>query len=294
MNTKNGAAASVQSLIYVHVPKAAGSSLNTVINRQYPRRAIHTIEGSNVQASIEAFKQLPTSQRETIQCLKGHMRFGLHEYMPQPCVYFSMLRDPVERVLSTYYFILRRPGHYMYERVVGGNVTLEAYVASRMAVIAHNGQTRIFAGLPVDQDEDPPPDLLERAKRNLRQHFVVVGLVERFDESLILMKRRLGWHSVYYVRRNVTRDRPNRADLPASTIRLIEQANELDMELYTFVEELLADSLRQEGPALQREVRRLQTVNGLLSAAWAGLGWVGLRKTVLKVRVALRPGARRQ
>ena len=49
--------------------------------------------------------------------------------------------------------------------------------------------------------------MLERAKRNLDEHFSWLGMTERFDESLILLRRTFGWRDVRYVSRNVSRSR---------------------------------------------------------------------------------------
>ena len=41
-------------------------------------------------------------------------------------------------------------------------------------------------------------EMLEQAKHNLRDDIVYFGLTERFDESLVLAKRRLGFRSILY------------------------------------------------------------------------------------------------
>ena len=41
-------------------------------------------------------------------------------------------------------------------------------------------------------------EMLEQAKHNLREELVFFGLTERFDESLVLAKRRLGFRSILY------------------------------------------------------------------------------------------------
>ena len=48
-------------------------------------------------------------------------------------------------------------------------------------------------------------EIFERAKENLRRHFSVVGLSERFEETLALMKLRFGWKLKSYASFNVTR-----------------------------------------------------------------------------------------
>jgi hypothetical protein len=70
-------------------------------------------------------------------------------------------------------------------------------------------------------------EILEKATENLTRYFSVVGLSERFEESLALMKLRFGWQLKSYSSFNVTRARPRKADVPRSTLDLIEEKTPL-------------------------------------------------------------------
>ena len=45
-----------------------------------------------------------------MQVFKGHMPFGIHKRLPQDYTYITFLRDPIERVVSAYYFARNYPG----------------------------------------------------------------------------------------------------------------------------------------------------------------------------------------
>jgi len=249
-----------KSLIFLHIPRSGGTTLQRIIERQYPRAAIFTIDGRNAYESIAEFKSLPEPRREKIVCLKGHVRFGLHHYLRQPCTYVTLLRDPVDRVISHYYYVLRTPNHYFYKQVISRGMSLDEYVRSGPSRELSDGQARMVAGIH-DECPIPPADTLAMAKKNLKECFTVVGLTERFDESLVLMKRRLAWKWPCYTRRNVTRNRPPRSAIPRGTVRLIQQRNEKDLELYAFAKQLFAESIREEGPSLVRELRSFRFLN---------------------------------
>ncbi|HWL64453.1 MAG TPA: hypothetical protein VNP73_00615 [Actinomycetota bacterium] len=76
------------------MPRTSGSTLNSILTRQYRRREIHVEELFN-PSDIERFVALPESYRRRIRLLKGHMAFGLHRQLPQPARYFTMVRDPI-------------------------------------------------------------------------------------------------------------------------------------------------------------------------------------------------------
>ena len=77
---------------------------------------------------------------------------------------------------------------------------------------------------------------MEIAKKNIEQHFSVVGLMERFDESLMLLKQHLGWKIPFYQPQNVNKKRPQE-EADREVIKVIERTNELDLLLYEYVKE---------------------------------------------------------
>ena len=101
-----------------------------------------------------------------------------------------MLRNPAARVVSGYYFARRRPQHYLYEPIVGNNLDIERFVSGGITTETDNGQLRLLTG-HIDDIEigGCTRQLLEQAKTNLIKHFAAVGLAERFDESLLLIKK---------------------------------------------------------------------------------------------------------
>jgi hypothetical protein len=77
------------------------------------------------------------------------------------------------------------------------------------------------------------PALLERAMSRLAK-FAVVGITERFDESLILLQRAFGWRARPGLPENVGENRPARIDVGEEALQTIERCNRFDLELYRF------------------------------------------------------------
>lgn len=236
--------------------------MHEIIERQYDSMCIYSIDGNRVAESMEEFKRLPEAHRARLKVLKGHMAFGLHEYMPQPCVYITMLRDPVERVISHYNYVLRTPVHYLYKQVTEKKMTLREYVDGRISDELDNGQTRLIAnmGAPIGGCTE---EMLEQAKRNLREHFAVVGFQEQFDETLMLLMKRFGWGMLYYTMKNVTKDRPLRGDIPKDVIAIIEEYNRLDMELVAYARKLFDNEMKRDTqPVYCLKVGQISWING--------------------------------
>jgi hypothetical protein len=105
----------------------------------------------------------------------------------------------------------------------------------------------------VDAGRGDAHALLETAKANLETSFTVVGCTQRYDEMLLLLRRRLGFDRIHYLRQNVGEKHVQRADVPADVLAGIERHNELDRELHGFAGRLM-DRAAAEVPDLPREL----------------------------------------
>jgi hypothetical protein len=126
-----------------------------------------------------------------------------------------LLREPVERVISNYYFARNTLTHHHHDLITSRGLSLEEFVESGVArIMTDNGQMRMLSGgwwsLPFGECTE---QVLERAKEHLRELFVVAGLVDRFDETFLRLRRALGWENTYYFRVNVGAGRLLRGEL---------------------------------------------------------------------------------
>jgi hypothetical protein len=86
----------------------------------------------------------------------------------------------------------------------------------------------------------------------------VVGLSERLEESLALMKLRFGWKLTSYSSFNVTRSRPKKDDLPKATLDLIREKNAFDIELYECGREIFENAVKRDVTEVKRIASELE------------------------------------
>jgi len=63
-------------IIFIHIPKAAGSTLAAVLKRKYKDRVLF-LDGSKANESIDNFIASPVAKRNQYDMIFGHMDFGL-------------------------------------------------------------------------------------------------------------------------------------------------------------------------------------------------------------------------
>jgi hypothetical protein len=101
----------------------------------------------------------------------GHFPFGIHQLLPKPSTYLTVLRDPINRVVSLYYHALKYSNNPLHERLVAERIGLKEFVSDIACKEAHNDQTRRLSGLNPDFGRCSG-EMLEIAKENLRVHFL--------------------------------------------------------------------------------------------------------------------------
>jgi hypothetical protein len=190
----------------------------------------------------------------------AHMMFGLHEYVPRSSTYITLLRNPVSRIISGYKNALFTEGHRFHEAVVSERMDLEAYVKSGLALEMDNSQMRAIVADAVTPYGACTLEMLEKAKRNIDEHFSVVGVAERFDETLVLLQDVFAWSKLHYVVANVSPHRIPRSSIPPGTIALIEEQNRFDIELYEYAARKLEAQIAAR-PEFERELDRFRAGN---------------------------------
>src|SRR5438876_5896706 len=247
------AAAADEAVIFLHVPKTAGTTLNRLIEWEYPLFEIYSVDPVFFRWSVSHLWQLPARRLEKTRIFKGHMLFGLHKILPQPATYITVLREPVDRVISAFYFMRSYVLHPFYWKLRRENWTLEDFVRRSPR---ENVQSKIVAG--ADYYSPCTDEIVEQAKENLFRHFSVVGLSERFEESLALMKLRFGWKLQRYASFNVTRARPRKHDLSKATLDLMLEQNSFDIGLYDCAAKLIEDAVNRNAGEVDQILRELK------------------------------------
>jgi hypothetical protein len=245
-------------LVFVHIPKTAGSTLRSALNMNEPgarSRALGNVfkGGGGIDGTVMARMRKGEGPDLTgVGIVRGHFPLGIREYLPnylpkrRELHCFTFLRDPIERILSHYYAIRDRregeeePGKYA-ESPLPPDPTLDDALAA--GYVHDNLHTRMLCGDPEPFGE-VTEEMLAEAKRNLREELVFFGLTERFDESLVLAKRRLGLGAILYRSSGrVNPQRPRGDEVPAELRLAAERSNRYDIELYRYASELFEKEL---------------------------------------------------
>lgn len=233
---------------FVHIPKTAGLTMLGILRHVYPPDSILSLRG------VEEAKRpaLLAAAPKNIRVVAGHVHSNFARHLPRPCRTFTILREPIDRVLSLYYFIAREKGMGNHDAVVRGELTIEEMARRHGAM-----QARYVAGYEpaavVSDDQ-----LLREARTALAEKMATFGLTERFDESLLLFNAALGWNVRGYHRENVTRKRPQPAAIDPANLEIVRQHCAVDCEFYEFARALFERRLAEQSPDFAERLAALR------------------------------------
>jgi hypothetical protein len=241
-----------RKIAFIHIRKTAGSTLFDAISRNYSADQQLLIDGRPHNRD-EVTRSLADLGRKPVRLIYGHVGFGVAKYLPSDFSMITILRDPMERVLSQYYFLRGRkksPDSYYQKH------SLEyALSDSEVNHYFSNVQTRVLSSAEVQISQKPVADMgqqdLEAALGNLKR-LSLVGFTEQFSSMLAELSSRFHLKTDEFTVQKRNRSRPSVAEVPTTTRKLIARANELDQELYDAARKII----RASAPRQRRLPRR--------------------------------------
>jgi hypothetical protein len=253
--TRAHASASPSTLFFVHIPKTAGMTFQAVLSQVYDEESFCAVYPSWEGAKDE-IKSMAGNAR--LRAVAGHFYYGLHlEDEIQPFIendaqYATFLRDPVHRVVSQYNHVMNSDDP-LHREIFAAHPTLESFLAHPWA---RDMQVCFLTGWDRVTIKSDKRAAVRAANELLRDRFAVVGLTERFDESLVLFADAFGWRLPTYTSTNLASERARQLhveDLAPSLVDRIKNFNQCDIPILEYARSVF-DVRRSEIPSFQSKL----------------------------------------
>jgi hypothetical protein len=204
-------------IVSLHIPKTAGTSFRTILKDKIGDSRVVRLDIHNkndIRLNEKAFTK--DKLRNKIKVVHGHFKFAdIKELFDlDPSVrYVTWLRDPVDRVLSHYYYLMKMAAIKMGEQAK--DEILSKVGKSLEEYVVH------------DQNRNEISHFLEGSSFD---DFDFIGIQKDFENELNRFRKVMGWSNIENQRHNVTGSKKPAID--KKTVELIKSYNEKDVEIY--------------------------------------------------------------
>ncbi len=300
-------------ILFHHQPKTAGSTFRQILENFFPGNEVCPAEID------DELKVLTADERARYRLYAGHYQYDTICAELPDAIWLTFVRNPIDRVVSNFYNLndQKRTDEKWLERARARpevirflekvwKMDLDEFVDSeepRARDRIVNRQTRYLVPRTKNVKQFPfyDKEIVETAKKNLREKFVYVGVQEYFAISLQLFCMTFGLRSIddcdrFTANVNKVGKLDGCYDLPPRVRTRLEEQNAMDLEIWNYAQKLMFQRLarflnelieidyvlRQEGPAetlqkIQHQIRvcggpqnngLLQPLKGYASSLW--------------------------
>ena len=219
-------------LVFIHLPKTGGTSLNNFIHEGVCGRSFlfgsmlaHFLKWQNPGKNyLRDFLALSSPEKDQLDAVSGHIPPGIHLLMSRPCVYTILLRDPLRRIVSFYFHNKSRKNASLHKEIKNRKISLEKFVEKisgerkfcdemTKRIMDFDLLDRTWNWLQLSRMKtrdivqlreqlsqkwcDPiTPEIMQQTKEKLRDQFMLVGITERFNDFALLLSQKMNWESI--------------------------------------------------------------------------------------------------
>lgn len=216
---------------FSHVPKTAGTSLESILAKNFKVSEtlhINAPDLNKLPALVRVKKNAP-------KFICGHhpLHGQLYQLIRHASIYhISLLRDPIDRVLSYYNYVKGKADHPMH-RFTNDDSLINFLIKNPTPELC-NGQSKRFSGY-LHSGSATDQTLFTEAKDALNTCFSFVFTTCLFDEGLLLLKQQLSLKDIYYQKSNVSKKYIDRNNLDDVSLNFISENNVADIQLFDWV-----------------------------------------------------------
>ncbi len=231
-------------IFFLHIPKTGGVTLRTIISCAFGTDEIFQVPDHESRNAI-----LAGELAKKYRFVHGHFDCLFVEPIIDQLDLVTFLREPVARVCSIYHFFRQQPRDIMVDDLTRQRIeyahrlSLSEFIEVEDPIVSgliNSGQRATLGG-----SLNSTVSTFARAQA-LLEKTVFFGLCERFEESVQLLSRTMGWPAdAATPRLNVGSPRQARKELTPEIRDRIREKNQADLQLYELASAVFEERRRK-------------------------------------------------
>lgn len=216
-------------IIFMHIPKTAGTSFRTAARDFYKPRNILRDYGKDSDLTSQEIKQFFYNNKDVAKLreaslnyklITGHYPAARYNKIFTDAPVVTFLRDPVERVVSEYHHLCSS---------IGLKCSLRDFYLKK---VYQNRQAQLLEGVPFSE-------------------MGFVGVTDLYEISLALFNKKYGTKLEYLEMNKGKYMVSEKSSTPQEEIEEIKHLNKIDMELYQLAKDQIIAAWDQQSDSAQ-------------------------------------------
>ena len=266
-------------LIFLHIGRSAGLTLRPIIKHGLQSLKNNTslyldVPWKNPNKTISNW--IGTNNFPPIFCNAHYVGFGVHRKIDRTykikSKYFTMIREPLSRSVS---ILSSGRGGWMFNgekeninMVLFGKIPNNITDTEKIRINharTDNVITRTLGckngEISFDNSDKCSSVIFERAINNITKVIDLVLLTEKFDESVLLMKKKYNLLRPYYYKINKKVKNKSSADFTDEQIEFIHNRDKYDFKLYAIAEKIIEKKIKLNFKNFDKELNQYRIKN---------------------------------
>ena len=227
------AAESDELVVFVHIFKAAGTSIKVQLCNHFGEDHVHVVnDGLDAEKDFDV--RVPeVMARNRVSVLTGHFQYSriapvLAQTSTRRPRYFSFVRDPLDRLISAYnYFHMTKDEKWHKEARLLNIERFYHFIVENDPELCVNHQCRHLSETGVSR--------FEAVVENIDKNFAFVGTTEGLSQITREAQARLGFAVDVSIRLNASERVVDLVDLPNSTVDFLRSISQEDQKLHEYL-----------------------------------------------------------
>jgi hypothetical protein len=253
-------------MAFLKVHKAGSTTMQNLFFRFGLRHNLNILlprSGTYLDSPGQKLPLRPGEHYDIFACHTVYRTELFKSLLPADSVNIAIVREPVDRMISAAFYFRDLIGVKYLKRIPSTNFIHNLVNFPEKYNTAFFSRTRNTMGKDFGFPKDIQPNKSAQIKAyldKLNSEFLLVMIMEKFNESLVMMKMALNWSfvDIIYLKSNSHKHR--QVVLNATEIAKYKNTSFLDFEIYNYFSQVFKAKLKTMGSDFNNEVKFFENV----------------------------------